>query len=146
MQKSLLVALGLLLLALAAPAQAIDFQVGQAWSYRARPGEQDSQLYIVQIDRDLGTRPIFHIYVDGLKLKNPLIKGGIQAQLAHLPVSQESLEASVVTMVQANASLPDITEGYVIWREAFLDGRAGVFTMPLNEAIQYIENAFNKPK
>ena len=146
MQKTLLFSLGLLLLALAGPVQAIDFQVGQVWSYRTRPNEQNSQLYVVRIDRDLGSRPIFHIYVDGLKLKNPRIKGGIQTQLAHMPVSQESLDASVVSMVQANASLPDITEGYVIWREAFLDGRAGVFTMTVGEAVQYIENAFNKPK
>jgi hypothetical protein len=146
MPKILAFSLGLLLLALAAPAQAIDFQVGQAWSYRARANEQASQIYIVRIDRDLGSRPIFHVYVDGLKLKNPLIEGGVQDHLVHLPLSQEALDASVVAMVQANAALPDISEGYDVWRSAFLEGRAGVFTMPLSDAIQYIENASNKPK
>jgi hypothetical protein len=146
MLKTAAISFGLLLLALAAPAQALDFKEGQAWSYRTRPGEEASQIYIVRIDRDLRSKPIFHLYIDGLKLKNPLIEGGIQDHLLHVPVSQESLAASVIQMTQANSAPIDISEGYDIWRQAFVNGSTGVFALPVGEIVQYIENAFNKPK
>ncbi len=145
MMKAFLVSIALLL-ALAAPAQAIDFREGQAWSYRNRPGEEASLIYIARIDRDLGTKPIFHLYIDGLKLKNPLIEGQVQDVLHHVPASQEALEASVVELVQAAAGVPDISEGYAIWRTAFEKGQAGVFTIPVAQIVQHIEDAFNKPK
>ncbi|MEQ8356616.1 MAG: hypothetical protein RH942_13825 [Kiloniellaceae bacterium] len=146
MRKSVLAAFGFVLLSLAAPAWAIDFQVGQGWSYDARPGEEASQIYIARIDRGLGTRTIYHIYVDGLQLKNPLIEGGLQNNLSHIPLTKEALEASVIGEPRQLTAVPDISEGYVIWREAFLKGQAGVFTLPLKQIVQHIEDAFNKPK
>jgi hypothetical protein len=135
----------LLLQLLAVPAFATDFQEGQVWSYRTRPGEEASRIFIVRIDRDLSVRPIFHIYVDGLKLKNPLMEGGLQEHLPYAPVDGESLEASVVELLQSDAPMPHIGEGYSLWREAFGQGRAGVFTQPVDEIVQHIEGAFNKP-
>jgi hypothetical protein len=136
----------LLLQLLAAPSVAAEYQEGQVWSYGTRAGEEGSRLYIVRIDRELSIRPIFHIYVDGLKLKNPLMEGGLQEHLPHAPVDQETLDASVVELLQADASMPHIGEGYSLWREAFGQGRAGVFTQPVSEIVQHIENAFNAPK
>ena len=138
--------LQLLVLSLpAGPVLAADYAAGQIWSYHTRPGEEDSRLYIVRIDRELSAKPIFHIYVDGLKLKNPLMTGGIQDHLPHAPVSQESLDASVVALLKSDAPMPNIAEGYSLWRLAFGRGQAGVFTMPVKEVVQYIEDAFNKP-
>ncbi len=145
MLKAFLVSMALLV-ALAAPAQAIDYREGQAWSYKNRPGEAASLIYIARIDRGLGPNPIFHLYIDGLKLKNPLIEGRVQDTLPHVPISQEALDASVVELVQAAAGLPDISEGYAIWRTAFEKGQTGVFTIPVAQIVQHIEDAFNKPK
>jgi len=146
MWKSAVVSLGLAMLAFAVPAQAIDFQVGQVWSYETRQGEEASKVYIAKIDRDIGTRTIYHIYVDGLHLKNPMMEGGEQDSLTHVPVSRQALEASVTGEPDFRTTIPNIAEGYVIWREAFLQGQAGVFTMPVNQVVQHIEDAFNKPK
>ena len=146
MLKKIAVAIFLLLQPVAAPALATDFQEGQIWSYQTRPGEESSRIFIVRIDRGLSSRPIFHIYVDGLKLKNPLIKGGIQDHLPYEPVSQESLEASVTRLLQSDAGMPDISEGYTAWLLAFENRQTGVFTMPVKDIVQHIENAFNKPK
>ncbi len=146
MLKTAAAALGLALLLLPAPAGAIDFQVAQVWSYQTRPGEENSQIYIAKIDRDIGTRTIYHIYVEGLRLKNPLIEGGEQQALSHVPITKEALEASVTGEPRRVTAVPDISEGYIIWHDAFIQGRAGVFTMPVKEVVQHIEDAFNKPK
>jgi hypothetical protein len=146
MNRKLAVAFVLLLQFFALPAEATNFEVGQVWSYRTRPGEDASRLYIARIDRNLGSQPIFHLYIDGLKLKNPLAEGEVQDHLPHVPVSRQTLEASVIALQQENVLPPDISEGYVIWREAFERGEAGVFTLSVQQLIQYIEDAFNKPK
>jgi len=144
MNRIFAVAFVLLLQILALPAEATTFEVGQLWSYRTRPGEEDSRLYVARIDRDLGSKPIIHLYVDGLKLKNPLVEGGVQDHLVHVPISREALEASVISLIQKDVTPPDISEGYVIWREAFLKGQAGVFTMSVQQVVQYIEDQFAK--
>ncbi len=144
MNRKFAVVFVLLLQILALPAEAITFDVGQVWSYRTRPGEEASRIYIARIDRDLGSKSIFHLYIDGLKLKNPLIEGGVQDHLVHVPVSKEALEASVISMTQEGVIPPDISEGYIIWREAFEQGRAGVFTISLQQIVQYIEDQFAK--
>ena len=144
--KAALATVLLLLFCFAAPAFATDFEEGQVWSYQTRPGEEGSKLYIVRIDREIAKRPIFHIYVDGLKLKNPLIKGGIQDHLPYAPVSQESLEASVVKLLKSGGPMPNISEGYTAWLLAFSKRQAGVFTMPVKDIVQYIEDQFTKAK
>jgi hypothetical protein len=142
MNRKFAVALVLLLQLLALPAEATAFDVGQVWSYRTRAGEEASRAYVARVDRDLGSKPVFHLYIDGLKLKNPLVEGGVQDHLVHVPVSQEALEASVIAMTQEGVIPPDISEGYIIWREAFEQGQAGVFTMSLQRVVQYIEDQF----
>lgn len=137
-------ALAVVLLLSAFPAIAADYQAGQIWSYKTRPGEEASRLYIARVDRELSARPIFHIYVDGLQLKNALMEGGVQKNLPHAPVSQESLDSSVVELLQAEAPMPNIGEGYALWRLAFGRGEAGVFTIPVKDVVQYIEDAFAK--
>jgi hypothetical protein len=144
MNRKFAVALVLLLQLLALPVEATTFDVGQVWSYRTRPGEEASRAYVARVDRNLGSKPIFHLYIDGLKLKNPLVEGKVQDHLVHVPVSQEALEASVVAMTQDGIIPPDISEGYIIWREAFEQGQAGVFTMSLQQVVQYIEDQFAK--
>ncbi|MEO3431161.1 hypothetical protein AAFN88_20065 [Pelagibius sp. CAU 1746] len=142
MKRKLAVTLVLLLQLLALPAEAAAFDVGQVWSYRTRPGEEASRIYIARVDRDFGAKPIFHLYIDGLKLKNPMLETNVQDHLVHVPVSQEALEASVIAMTQDGVIPPDISEGYIVWREAFEQGRAGVFTMSLQQVVQYIEDQF----
>ncbi|HEY9536912.1 MAG TPA: hypothetical protein VIS03_04905 [Kiloniellaceae bacterium] len=145
MKKAVLAVIVLLSLA-AAPALAASFEEGQIWRYQTRPGEEASRLFIARIDRGLGTQSIYHIYVDGLKLKNPLYEGGVQDHLPHAPVTRQALEASVTELLQEDAAMPDISEGYAAWLLAFEKGQAGVFTQPVNQIVQLIENAFSQVK
>lgn len=78
MLKQAAIALTLLLTLCVAPAAAQEFREGQIWRYDTRPGEENSHLFIARIDRGLGNQSIYHIYLDGLQLKNPLFPGGVQ--------------------------------------------------------------------
>ena len=145
MKKAVLAIIFLLSLA-ATPALAASFEEGQIWRYQTRPGEEASRLFIARIDRGIGTQTIYHIYLDGLKLKNPLYEGGVQDHLPHAPVTRQSLEASVTELLEENATMPDIAEGYAAWLLAFEKGQAGFFTLPVNQIVQHIEDAFAQAK
>lgn len=146
MMKKAVLAITLLLSLAAAPAVAATFEEGQIWRYQTRPGEEASRLFIARIDRGIGTQTIYHIYLDGLKLKNPLYEGGVQDHLPHAPVTRQSLETSVTELLEENATMPDIAEGYAAWLLAFEKGQAGVFTLPVNQIVQHIEDAFAQAK
>ena len=146
MMKKAVLAIILLLSLAAAPAVAASFEEGQIWRYQTRPGEEASRLFIARIDRGIGTQTIYHIYLDGLKLKNPLYEGGVQDHLPHAPVTRQSLETSVTELLEESATMPDIAEGYAAWLLAFEKGQAGVFTLPVNQIVQHIEDAFAQAK
>ena len=100
-------------------AVAADYSVGQIWEYQTRPNEERSHLYIVRIDSQDKLSNIYHIYVDGVLIKNPHIDGGIQKQLPHAPVNEKTLKNSLIKLVGSTTDLPDISEGYAVWKEAF---------------------------
>jgi len=39
--------------------------------------------------------------------------------------------------------MPDISEGYSQWKQAFDDEGAGIFTIPVSQIIQFIEEIVN---
>lgn len=146
MLKQAAIALTLLLTLCVAPAAAQEFREGQIWRYDTRPGEENSHLFIARIDRGLGNQSIYHIYLDGLQLKNPLFPGGVQDHLPHAPVTRKTLDASVTGLVEEGAVMPDIAEGYAAWLLAFEKGQAGIFTLPAKEIVQVVEDAFAQAK
>lgn len=117
----------------------LHFEEGQVWRYQTRAHESESKLYIVRIDEFNGNR-IFHIFLDGLSLKNQNTESGIQTVLPHAPVDQDSLEKSFLEFQGYTDTPPDISEGYSIWREAFDSGDAGAFNIPISQVVQYIED------
>lgn len=58
-------------------ASASDYAIGQIWEYKTREGEGASRLYIVHIDEHEKLGKIYHIFVEGVAIKNPHIGGGI---------------------------------------------------------------------
>jgi hypothetical protein len=123
----------LLALLLALPAQQAEqfeparFHEGQVWEYQVRPGDEGSLLKIQHIETSpVGDDPIYHISVIGVRLG-----GRADNQIQHLPVSEQSLNASVTRLARRDADFPSADEGIAIWREE----RGGVFTIPLAEII-----------
>ena len=120
------------------------YKEGQVWSYKTRENESNSKLYIVKIEYNKTIGKIYHIYIDNLNIKNPYQKSKIQNNLSHSPVSEKTLDDSVIKIVTAKyENNINISDGYVAWKEAFDDGKAGVFTIPVNEIIQCIEDVAN---
>jgi hypothetical protein len=127
--------LGAIAVATAAQADAPDrYQVGQVWEYRTRPQDSGSLLRIQKIEAEPGSAShtkIYHISVVGVHFQ----QAGFNGELAHLPVSRETLDASVTHLSSASATFPDAEPGIADWRSA----EGGVFTIPLAEVVGWIE-------
>lgn len=117
------------------------YKIGQVWNYSTREGEKGSRIFIVRADPDEKLGTIYHIYIDGLKIRNPNIDSGVQDHLPHSPVSKKTLDESVTTLaIESTPDLPDVSEGYQTWKKAFDKGEGGIFTIPASKIIQFIED------
>lgn len=121
-----------------------DFAVGQEWSYKTRPQDSGSTLIIVQIDKNKKLGNIIHISLVNVNVKNPTINGDSTKVLPHSPVSEESVRKSVIEYKGMAKTLPPYQEGYKTWKQAFDNGKAGVFTIPVSEIVEVIEKTLNQ--
>src|SRR5687768_16258527 len=71
-----------------------DYQVGQVWSYKTRPNEEQSTFTVVLIERDARLGPIIHISINGLKLTNPVSADMPYDTIAHMPFSEKAIDKS----------------------------------------------------
>jgi hypothetical protein len=121
-----------------------NYEIGQIWRYRARDGEVDSQIVILN-SVQVGIYPIYSICIEGVKLKNPWVQGGIQTMLPHSPVSKEVLDLSVLELIGTRQNpLDDYEEAFQEWKEPFDRGEAGYFTITVAEILDLIEQSVNR--
>lgn len=109
--------------------QADRYAVGQVWEYRTRPQDAGSLLKIQKIEPWADGR-VYHLSLVGVSL------GGVTTDVHHVPVSRETLDASVTRPSTSTRAFPDATEGIAIWRE----DRGGVFTIPVARIAQVIDD------
>ncbi len=121
------------------------FEVGQIWSYKTRANETNSTLQILKIEKN-NDEEIIHISVSGLNFKNPNKENGKSEEIGHLPFSKEALSKSVTKLVGKNKKLPQFEEGYKIWKEAYDNGNAGIFSVSVSEAVDFVEETLSSPK
>jgi len=126
--------------------QAKQYLVGQVWSYKTRHQEPHSQLTIVRIDKDIKGELIIHVWLDQLQLKNPNHPEGVIRDLPHTPLSLAALDCSVTQLVKTVANLPDYSEGYSVWLEAWNRGKANIYSMPIREIIEFVEKSLCQGK
>lgn len=120
------------------------FSSGQVWTYNTRVGEESSRIIVCRVEEDPKLGQIVHIHVNGLRLKNKRAPGGFSDQIGHMPYSGDALRKSVLRLESTGIALPGFEEGYQEWRGAFDQGKAGVWTAPLSEAIAGMESALNQ--
>jgi hypothetical protein len=125
-------------------ASAHDFVQGQVWTYKARPSESGSTLLINLVETDATLGKIFHVSVRGVKVRNRHAPSGITTELPHFPVSQQTLEESVVALTGQEAPNPEYREGYATWRRAFESGNAGIFTISVADIVSVVEEAASR--
>lgn len=120
------------------------FKVGQMWSYKTRPNEKNSFFIVVKVDVNRKLGNIIHIAVQNLKMKNPNSHTGFSDRANHLPFAEVAINESAVKLLKKKVDLPDYEEGYNLWKEAFDNKRAGVYTITLAKAVDIMEAALNQ--
>lgn len=121
----------------------IKFQEGQVWKYKTRKNETESVLIILKVEKEAEEIRV-HIAIDKAKIKNPRSNSGFTQTISHLPFSYKALDESVIELLHQNTELPDFSEGFNTWKQAFLQARAGVFSIPVAEAVDYVERTINQ--
>jgi hypothetical protein len=115
------------------------YSEGQVWSYRTRPGEEGSTVVIHRIESYPEEGDVFHIAIEEVRLRNHRVDGGLQTAMRHVPVSRATLDASVLDLLRIAAPEEGWREGYEVWQQAFANGDAGVFDIPVADILGYIE-------
>lgn len=88
--------------------------------------------------------PVYHFLIYSLRTALPPTAGHIaeaKPYIAHLPVFSSGAAKSNCEAIGFETVLEEELEGYELWQEAFLNGKAGVFNLPLDEAIATILEA-----
>lgn len=117
-----------------------QFQVGQEWYYQTRPNEENSTVKIVKTETYKEIGNLIHISISGVKIKNPKYPNGVLEEVLHLPIAEEALQKSTTQLKNNRTDLPNYEFGYVRWKTAFDEEKAGYFAIPLREVIQYLED------
>lgn len=121
----------------------MKYSVGQEWKYKTRQGEENSTLKILKINKYPDSGKVIHISVKGLKMKNPHHPEGIADKISHLPITEDALDKSIISIKNNIRQMPDSTEmdGYSYWKKEFEKGDAGVFSIPVSEIVSLMEES-----
>ena len=120
-----------------------EFAEGQVWSYKTRLGEDASTLRIQKVEVFPVIGHVFHISILDVRIRNPQVDEGVSTEMAHAPVSQQTLSQSCTRLVAKAEPDERYLDGYAEWRRAFDAGDAGVFTISVAEIVAGIETAIN---
>ena len=112
------------------------YQPGQVWTYKARAGEEDSRVTILKIDEHEILGNIVHLHISGVTIMDPPAPDRFAKVIHHAPFALAAVEDSVLEVQSEKVDLPEFREGYEIWKEAFEDGKAGVFTVSIAAGIE----------
>jgi hypothetical protein len=121
------------------------YQVGQVWKYKARPEEPNSTFTVLKVENWPKTGTIVHVRVDDVRI-HVVSEDTLYKSVDHMPFSKEAIDLSALTLLKTSKTVPDFSEGYEQWREAFLLGKAGVFSITLKEGVKYMEQTINQGK
>ena len=121
-----------------------DYAAGQQWSYQTRAGEEKSVVVIDLVEQDAKLGAIYHISILHVNIHKPGSAVRKETDLPHVPVSQKTLDASVIALLKTGEPVAAYRQGYAIWKESFDAGKAGVFTIPVTQIIDIIETTIPK--
>lgn len=122
-----------------------EFERGQRWTYRTRPGEETSTALILHFERSPDGSGIVSVQLDNLRIQNSASPSGLTELIGHVPVAEDNFDSSVLELIEAQAALPEDESGYQQWLEAFQRGEAGVFPLDLAEIVEAMAQALAAP-
>ena len=67
-----------------------------------------------------------------------------EAKISHMPFSEKAILKSEIQFISGDANLgKEWQEGYSIWKSAFEDGDAGVYSITISEALDVMFETIN---
>jgi len=121
------------MLATAASGQDRTYEAGQVWAYETAPSDTGSLILIQEVDQigpEENPTTVYHISMIGIQVPAQ----DFRFEVGHLPVSQETLDASVTSLADTEQPFPPYSEGKQMWAEA----NGGVFTITLAEIADFL--------
>ncbi|HRK71501.1 MAG TPA: hypothetical protein PLA85_07920 [Micropepsaceae bacterium] len=115
-----------------------QFAPGQVWEYNTRSEDSGSTLIVCHVET-LNGETIVHVFVRGVTLS--LGGESRETDIAHLPMSEAALAASVTAQSGTVDQLPPFQAGYNTWRAE----NGGVFTEPVAQVIAAMDGAIMPP-
>jgi hypothetical protein len=121
------------------PATDPKFHPGQVWKYKARPGEEQSFMTILRVEKVARFGTVLHVRVDKIRLRN--CTGGPEPDtIEHMPFARDAVERSVTKLEREISEVPNYRQGYDDWRNSC----GGVYTVTVSEAIAVDQATFSK--
>jgi hypothetical protein len=112
-----------------------DIAQGQVWTYRSRLGESTSTLTVLQIEKALNTTAIVHISIDNLKVRKSVESRSEFWSISHIPIDKDVLVPSLINLHSYREVDIESNEGYLLWKEEYDKGKAGVWSLDVREII-----------
>jgi hypothetical protein len=119
-----------------------EFCAGQEWKYSTRPNEQNSTLVILKVEEYEGVGEVVHIALDGLSIRNIDNPEAPHSDISHMPFVADTVRECITELV-GYTEIPDFSEGYECWKEAYEDGDAGFFTITVAESVEFMEETLS---
>ena len=120
------------------------YRRGEEYSFQARSFEPNARLVILKVEHQEENGNIIHVRVDSVKIKTSEHPVNYSTVITHMPFSETALDASGLKKIGEVEKIPDYQEGYNEWRTSFDQGKAGIFTIPVGKAIDYMQETMLK--
>jgi hypothetical protein len=82
------------------------------------------------------------VSLEGVRVANPYAPDGFTHVVRHAPFREDAISKSVIRVVGQARTLPEFEAGYQNWREGFDQGKAGIYTITVAEALGVMESTF----
>jgi hypothetical protein len=119
------------------------FHVGDIWEYKTRSGEENSRLIVVRVERSANLGVIVHVAVDHLTWIT-CDGTSLSESIPHMPFARKAVDLSVTRRLGNTHSMPDFEPGYQSWTKAYSQGHAGIYTIPVKDAVSAAEKTYRK--
>ena len=119
---------------------ASKFRAGQVWAFKPPTNQPNAKLTVLRVENGGKLGTIVHIALSGVSYGNG------QTHIQHLPFAESAIERSVTALERESGPVPDFADGYREWRQAFDEGKGGVFAITVAEAFDGVTSIARNQK
>ncbi len=120
----------------------MELSEGQQWTYDSRKNESKSRVIILKLEKGSDDEDIVHVWVDNLIINNPNLPEELIETISHMPFSREAVELSLRELCGV-VEIPDYQDGYETWKECYVKGEAGVYSVSIGKSVSLMDDTIN---